>query len=423
MAKFVSPREAPQPPVGLEGYLSKQGGGSSTFGRRNWKVRYFTLKNGVLSYYADKKEAQANQPPKGSFHVLSITSIKTMPHKDKKFANQCHREIVLPNRSLVVCCDQEEILKKWVDAINSHIRYERKTEHLKKIQIEAQMVEEEFHQQMSFNIMYNVLKRWVHAEKQRLLNLWKMNMMIERCGVGPAQEWDTTQLRQKYEAEKKEEMKRFTEAVKEKWEDAVISLKEEMQAIKDENAKLHAENNVLREELGNSPAPSPEKKEHDPNIIEVQRSEFVELMEAAAINALGGSSPSVDTDTVVEMQSELASMEAELTFQRSAAATAQAQAVQQSQRADSMAARLEAAEDAMKKMSIELESLRASQHRRSISPPNHHVSPHQHQSPVQPTVSPDAALVSYEVQTISPSPATEGSSWIERYRKIVNSPI
>ncbi len=48
---------------------------------------------------------------------------------------QCHREIVLPNRSLVVCCDQEEILKKWVDAINAHIRYERKTEHLKKIQM------------------------------------------------------------------------------------------------------------------------------------------------------------------------------------------------------------------------------------------------------------------------------------------------
>ena len=40
---------------------------------------------------------------------------------------------MLPNRSLVVCCDQEEILKKWVDAINSHIQYERKTEHLKKI--------------------------------------------------------------------------------------------------------------------------------------------------------------------------------------------------------------------------------------------------------------------------------------------------
>ncbi len=109
--------EAPQPPSGLEGYLSKQGGGSSAFGRKNWKVlqqsprclcpsislirvnfpviccahyqvRYFVLKNGVLSYFADKKEAQASATPKGSFHVLSITSIKTMPHKDKKFQNQ-----------------------------------------------------------------------------------------------------------------------------------------------------------------------------------------------------------------------------------------------------------------------------------------------------------------------------------------------
>ena len=53
-------------------------------------------------------------------------------------------------------------------------------------------------------------------------------------------------------------MRRFTEAVKEKWEDAVVSLKEEMQALKDDNAKVRAENNLLREEAGNSPVPSPE---------------------------------------------------------------------------------------------------------------------------------------------------------------------
>jgi hypothetical protein len=53
------------------------------------QVRYFMLKDGVLSYYGDKKEAQDPKlQPKGSFHVLSITSIKTMPHKDKKFQNQ-----------------------------------------------------------------------------------------------------------------------------------------------------------------------------------------------------------------------------------------------------------------------------------------------------------------------------------------------
>lgn len=114
---------------------------------------------------------------------------------------------MLPNRSLVVCCDQEEILKKWVDAINSHIQYERKTEHLKKIQMcaapqpihpattattsaksiekrrtmifgtspglipiacgsEAQMVEEEMSQQMCFTIMHSVLRRWVSVESQ-----------------------------------------------------------------------------------------------------------------------------------------------------------------------------------------------------------------------------------------------------------------
>lgn len=101
---------------GLEGYLSKQGGGTSAFGRKSWKVsfsqssraerpqvRYFVLSKGVLNYYEDKKAYQKGTKPlvlvaaamlterrvvQGSNHVLQIMSIKTMPEKDKKFSNQ-----------------------------------------------------------------------------------------------------------------------------------------------------------------------------------------------------------------------------------------------------------------------------------------------------------------------------------------------
>ena len=65
------------------------------------QVRYFILKDGVLSYYGDKKEAQDPKlQPKGSFHVLSITSIKTMPHKDKKFSMRCHSSLHSSPRTL-----------------------------------------------------------------------------------------------------------------------------------------------------------------------------------------------------------------------------------------------------------------------------------------------------------------------------------
>jgi len=124
--KHVS-EEAPaiQPPRGLQGYLSKQGGGTSFFGRKNWKVRYFLLRNGVMSYFVDKASFLIGATPLGSFHVLAISSIKTMPQKDRNYHGQFHREIVLPHWSFLVCCDSEDILNKWTDAINEHRRYTR----------------------------------------------------------------------------------------------------------------------------------------------------------------------------------------------------------------------------------------------------------------------------------------------------------
>jgi phage terminase small subunit len=360
-------------------------------------VRYFVLKSGVLNYYADKKEHQANAAPKGSFHVLSITSIKTMPQKDKKFQNQCHREIVLPNRSLVVCCDQEDILKKWVDAINAHIRYERKTEHLKKIQIEAQLVEEEMSQQMAFTIMYNVLKRWITVDFTRSLQSWRMNLMVEMYGLGRAESFDAKRLRAQFDVEKKEEMKQFTEAVKAKWEEAVLNLKEEMQSLKDENAKLREENKQFREQVGDSPLPSPPPAG---DTVEVLRHEFVALMEAAAMNEVEGSN-----DESSELRSQVYALEADLKLQTSLAASAQEQAGQHAKRADSLAARLEAAEDALQTMNKELESLRSASQARTSSPPPLPPVP---VSP--PKVSPRAA-------------GLDGSNWIERYKAIVNSPL
>lgn len=401
---YSSPGEAPQPPVGLEGYLSKQGGGTSAFGRKNWKVRYFVLKNGVLSYYENKKASQASEAPKGSFHVLSISSIKTMPHKDKKFSNQCHREIVLPNRSLVVCCDQEEILKKWVDAINAHIRYERKTEHLKKIQIEAQMVEDEMTQQMAFTIMYNVLKRWRSIEMARQLQSWRMAWFVEKHGsVDVAETVDAQRIRAEFEKEKKEEMQQFADAVKAKWEDAVVTLKEEMQGLKDENATLRVEIGTLQEAAlqGAAEVQVVEvEKPKDRDTVEVLRHEFVALMEASmAVNEGAG-----DGEVARELQNQIYTLEADLKLHKSLASSAQEQAEQQAQRADSLSARLEAAEDALRTMNLELEMLRENKSKPPLTPPPP-------PSPPKPT------------KSVSPRTATDASGWIARYKAIVNSPL
>ncbi len=37
----------------MEGYLNKKGRGDSSFGRRNWKKRWFILENQTLTYYED----------------------------------------------------------------------------------------------------------------------------------------------------------------------------------------------------------------------------------------------------------------------------------------------------------------------------------------------------------------------------------
>jgi len=78
-----------------------------------------------MSYFVDKEKAQVGAVPLGSFHVLAISSIKTMPKKDRNYRGQFHREIVLPHRSFILCCDSEHILNKWIDAINDHVRYTR----------------------------------------------------------------------------------------------------------------------------------------------------------------------------------------------------------------------------------------------------------------------------------------------------------
>lgn len=60
------------------GYLKKKGGGTSLFGRRNWKERYCSLSRGLMGYYDSARDYEAGKEPlKGNF--LSVRLFKVDP--------------------------------------------------------------------------------------------------------------------------------------------------------------------------------------------------------------------------------------------------------------------------------------------------------------------------------------------------------
>ena len=92
-------------------------------------MRYFTLRDATLSYFIDN-EGHERTSPKGTFHVLSIARIEHRPHKVQNGRRQVsslptkqhivliprtqyRREIVFPNRSLVLGCEEDDILNQW----------------------------------------------------------------------------------------------------------------------------------------------------------------------------------------------------------------------------------------------------------------------------------------------------------------------
>ena len=68
----------------MEGFLQKKGKGETTFGRKNWKKRWFILERSKLSYYEDFD--QSINGPINLKGVIDVTGCKIEQSKDKKFA-------------------------------------------------------------------------------------------------------------------------------------------------------------------------------------------------------------------------------------------------------------------------------------------------------------------------------------------------
>mmetsp|Transcript_29279 Transcript_29279/g.47030 ORF Transcript_29279/g.47030 Transcript_29279/m.47030 type:complete len:830 (-) Transcript_29279:37-2526(-) len=86
---------------------------------RNWKKRYFVLKNNALIYY-DEKPTEANDKsshPKGLVEITAKTVVRASPVK-KHFAF----EIVARPQVLYVHAESQKEAKRWMDEINTVIQ-------------------------------------------------------------------------------------------------------------------------------------------------------------------------------------------------------------------------------------------------------------------------------------------------------------
>lgn len=81
---FGLKRQPKDPSLEMEGFLLKKGKGESSFGRRNWKKRWFILEGQKLSYYEDLDKNFAPVGLKGSIDVKGC-EVAPAEHKDKQF--------------------------------------------------------------------------------------------------------------------------------------------------------------------------------------------------------------------------------------------------------------------------------------------------------------------------------------------------
>ena len=87
-----------------EGYLTKQGRI-----RKNWRVRWFILRNQYLSYYRTKQ----HKKPLGTLNLTEAISVDLDNSKDKEF---CFR-VIMPSRTWYFLGNSVEDSQQWVELL------------------------------------------------------------------------------------------------------------------------------------------------------------------------------------------------------------------------------------------------------------------------------------------------------------------
>lgn len=108
--------------VEKRGWLYKKGGGTSFMGRRNWNQRFFSLTNGILSYYKSDKEYKAGEAPiKNCTFDLSQCRVELEETKNK---GDLRGFMIVPlnaqggHKTLHLRAENEDVRHQWVVALN-----------------------------------------------------------------------------------------------------------------------------------------------------------------------------------------------------------------------------------------------------------------------------------------------------------------
>eukprot|EP00052_Salpingoeca_macrocollata_P017182 m.139262 g.139262 ORF g.139262 m.139262 type:complete len:900 (-) comp20301_c0_seq1:77-2776(-) len=97
------------------GWLTKQGGGESTFGRTSWKRRWFVLRsNGVMTYHKSDKPKDVAL---GSMDIKQAQKVQEETLFDSSFADNCCFSIQMPSRKYNLVSDTKDDYTGWHAAL------------------------------------------------------------------------------------------------------------------------------------------------------------------------------------------------------------------------------------------------------------------------------------------------------------------
>jgi Ca2+-binding EF-hand superfamily protein len=112
------------PPVPSSGFYEKKGGGTSIFGRRSWHQRYFTMREGKLSYYKEEPSKTDKSEPIGMLHLNDVKAIKTDKWENGKNYDltMC---LITDDREFLMRAGNKIQFEDWKRTVDAHLAYVR----------------------------------------------------------------------------------------------------------------------------------------------------------------------------------------------------------------------------------------------------------------------------------------------------------
>lgn len=101
----------------LSGYLFKRRGGYGKLTFNPWQLRYFTIKDGYLSYYENQESPESES--RGSFDLREEFDMQGGPCSIEGSPNSFTIQLSIPNEEKwKLCAENKDEYLKWKTAIN-----------------------------------------------------------------------------------------------------------------------------------------------------------------------------------------------------------------------------------------------------------------------------------------------------------------